>query len=241
MVAMIGMSGYAGSGKTAAATYIEAMFGYQRRHIAEPLRAMLVVLMRANGVPELMINRYLTGDLKDGVIIPEIGCTSRHLQTTLGNDWGRGSIRPDLWVDTLDAMTEDEERVQNDSVRYPNEEGLVRRRGGFTILIERPGVGPGIFKWKWLGPVLYKWFGCMWGVHDSERVDRLNADVRIVNDGTLQDLYDQLDEVMRVRVFGLPPADNDNPASDDLPEVELPRPPFDPVFGLQMIALNGRL
>ncbi|MEE9481879.1 hypothetical protein [Methylobacterium ajmalii] len=240
MVRMIGLSGFAGSGKTAAAIYIESMFGYQRRHIAEPFRAMLAVLLRANGVPADMIGRYLTGDLKDGVIIPEIGCTSRHLQITMGNDWGRGCVHPDLWVNTLDAMTEDEDKVQNDSVRYPNEEALVHRRGGFTILIERPGTGPAAFKWGRFGRILHSWFGCMWGVHDSERVDRLNPDVRIVNDGTLQDLYDQLDEVMRVRVFGLPPAGNDNAGPDDLPEVELPRPPFDPVFGLQMIALSGR-
>ena len=240
MVRMIGMSGYAGSGKTAAAVYIESMFGYQRRHIAEPVRAMLAVLLRANGVPNGMIDRYLTGDLKDGVVIPEIGRTSRELQISLGTGWGREQVAQDLWVDTLDAMTEDEERIQNDSVRFPNEENLVRRRGGFTILIERPGTGPAAFKWKRLGPILYKWFGCMWGVHDSERVDRLDPDVRIVNDGTLQDLYDQIDEVMRVRVFGLPPAGNDNASPDDLPEVELPRPPFDPVFGLQMIALSGR-
>lgn len=188
----IGLSGFAQSGKTTAAKYLEERYGFERRHIAEPLRAMLAVLLRANGISEAMIDRYLVGDLKDGVIIPEIGKTSRELQISIGTEWGREHVSPDLWVDTW-VRGAGHKPSMNDSVRFPNEEEGIRSMGGITILIERPGTGPVSFKWGRVGRKLYDWFGCMWGVHDSERVDRLHPDVVIQNNGTVEDLYRAID------------------------------------------------
>jgi hypothetical protein len=36
----------------------------------------------------------------------------------------------------------------------------------------------------------------MWGVHGSERTDRLNPDYVIDNDGCLDDLYHELDSIV---------------------------------------------
>jgi hypothetical protein len=191
----IGLSGFAQSGKTTAAKYLEQRYGFERRHIAEPLRAMLASLMAANKIPADMIDRYLVGDLKDGVIIPEFGRTSRELQISLGTEWGREHVNPDLWVDTWSRGAGDRPSM-NDSVRFPNEEEGIRSMGGITILIERPGTGPVSFKWGKIGRKLYEWFGCMWGVHDSERVDRLHPDVRITNNGTVEDLHLAIDQAM---------------------------------------------
>jgi hypothetical protein len=188
----IGLSGFAQSGKTTAAKYLEERYGFERRHIAEPLRAMLASLMAANKIPADMIDRYLVGDLKDGVIIPEFGRTSRELQISLGTEWGREHVNPDLWVDTW-SRGAGERPSMNDSVRFPNEEEGIRSMGGITLLIERPGTGPVSFKWGKIGQKLYDWFGCMWGVHDSERVDRLNPDVVIQNNGTVEDLHRAID------------------------------------------------
>jgi hypothetical protein len=188
----IGLSGFAGSGKTAAAQHIEKQWGFQRRHIAEPLRRMLASLMRDNGIEEEMIERYLTGDLKDGVIIPEFGVTSRDLQITLGTEWGRTHVGENLWVDTWHRGIKPGERVMNDSVRFPNEERAIKEDRGITILIRRPGTGPAKFKSR-MGRLLYKLTGLMWGVHDSERVDRLRPTYIIDNDGSLDDLYRQID------------------------------------------------
>lgn len=188
----IGLSGFAGSGKTAAAQHIEKNWGFQRRHIAEPLRRMIASLMRDNGIPDAMIDRYLTGDLKDGVIIPEFGVTSRELQITLGTEWGRTYVGDDLWVNTWHRGIKPGDRVMNDSVRFPNEERAIKADGGITIMIERPGTSPAKFTSK-AGKLAYKTFGAMWGVHPSERIDRLIPTFRIVNDGTLEDLYRQID------------------------------------------------
>lgn len=195
MTTVIGISGYAQSGKTTAANYIEARYGVIRRHIAEPLRDMLAVLLRRAGVAEDMIPRYLTGDLKEAYI-PEIGRTSRELQISLGTEWGRVQVHPDLWARIWKVGVGPWSLVMNDSVRFPNEEVVIDDLGGFTIMILRPNTHPIAFKWGWFGRQLYRLFGCMWGVHDSERTDRLAPDYIIPNDGPLERLHDLIDEIM---------------------------------------------
>lgn len=213
----LGLSGFAQSGKTTAANYIEQKYGFTRRHIAEPLRAMLAVLMRANNIPEDMIDRYLVGDLKDGVPIPELGGrTSRYLQVKLGTEFGREMVHPDLWVDTWHRGIAPGEKAMNDSVRFANEEEAIDIDDGITILIRRKGTGPGAFKWNLfglpLGKLLYRTTGLMWGVHDSERTDRLNPSAIIDNDGTLEELYAAIDDVMQAfaRYTATPESANDN-------------------------------
>jgi hypothetical protein len=197
----IGLSGFAGSGKTAAAKHIEQNWHFERRHIAEPLRRMIASLMRDNGISDEMIDRYLTGDLKDGVVIPELGVTSRDLQITLGTEWGRRHVGDDLWVNTWHRGIKPGDRVMNDSVRFPNEERAIKEDNGITILIRRPGTGPAKFKGRF-GKWLYKLTGLMWGVHDSERVDRLSPTYVIDNDDTLEDLYRQIDAAIYAAMTG---------------------------------------
>lgn len=196
---VVGLSGFGKAGKTEAANYIERHYGIRRLHIATTLRKMLAELLRDNGLDEGRIYEHLEGGLKE-VAIPEIGASGRHLQITLGTEWGRELVCNDLWVKTWGCVVRSMGgNVMNDSVRFPNEEDGIRDLGGFTILIERPGTGPVAFKWKRLGPLLYRHFGVLWGAHDSERVDRLFGDYVLVNDGSLEDLYDQIDAVMADR------------------------------------------
>ena len=84
----------------------------------------------------------------------------------------------------------------NVSVRFPNEEDVIRSLGGFTILIVRPGTKPVKFKWGWICEMLYDWFGVMWGAHDSERTDRLKPDFTIHNDSSVEQMYADIDAAM---------------------------------------------
>jgi len=190
----IGISGYAGSGKTTVADYITSRYGYQKRHIAEPLRRMLRSLLTDFGMAPEEITEYLTGSLKEQVI-PCLGVTSRRAQITLGTEWGRKQVHPDLWA-SLWSLQAEGKADMNDSVRFPNEEDAIRRSHGITILVTRPGTGPAAFRWGAFGRWLHRTFGIMWGVHDSERVDRLNPDYVIVNDGSLEILRAKVDSVM---------------------------------------------
>lgn len=198
MIRALGLSGFAQSGKTTAALYIKSRFGFRRKHIAEPLRAMLAVLLKANGYNDVDITDILEGSRKDGWIIPELGVTSRHLQITLGTEWGRSHISPNVWSNTWVRSTQPGEKVMNDSVRFPNEEDAIRDMGGITILIDRPGTRPGKFK-DAVGEMQYDSFGDWSGVHDSERLDLLHPDHVIGNDGSIDDLYNRIDDVMESR------------------------------------------
>ena len=181
---VVGLAGFAQSGKTTAAQYLEKKYGIRRKHIAEPLRAMLAVLLKANGLSSEMITRYLEGDLKESVI-PELGVTSRYAQITLGTEWGRELLGQNLWANTWGRGIAEGESVMNDSVRFPNEAEAVRKLGGIVIMIKRPDTKPAKFKWGKLGELLYDKFGLMWGVHDSERTDRIRPDFVIHNDASV--------------------------------------------------------
>lgn len=199
---LIGISGFAQSGKTTVAKVLEGQ-GYTRRHIATPLRAMLVPLLEAFGIPYGESGTdvgqtpntydYLEGRLKEDVI-PGIGKSGRYLQIKLGTEWGREQIADDLWVRAWTQGLTAESKVINDSVRFSNEAAAIDRADGFTIMVRRPGVGPRAYKWNFLniGKFLYETFGIWWGVHDSERADRLRPDFTIENTGTIEDLENEV-------------------------------------------------
>jgi hypothetical protein len=78
---------------------------------------------------------------RDRKIVPELSCTMRHMQQTLGTGWGRETVHPDLWVLLMRKRLR---RYSNaglvviDDVRFENEYALVKKLGGIMIRIERP-------------------------------------------------------------------------------------------------------
>lgn len=191
----IGLSGFAKSGKTAAAEYLQSEYGYTRLHIADPLRSMLHSLLIDFGYDADQIHYYLEGAGKESVI-PCLGVTSRHAQITLGTEWGREQINNDLWANCWEQRAERlTAPAMNDSVRFPNEETKIRQMNGFTIMLVREGAGPAAFTGR-LGRIAYQKFGKMWGVHPSERVDLLRPDFIVHNNGSLKQLHLMLDRVM---------------------------------------------
>lgn len=76
----------------------------------------------------------------------------------------------------------------NDSVRFPNEASAIRQLGGVVIMIKRPGTRPAKFKWGKFGEFLFDKLALLWGVHDSERINRIKPDFVIHNDGSMDTL-----------------------------------------------------
>lgn len=87
-ISIIAFAGPAGSGKDTAGAYLIKKYGFQRLPMAGPLKAMLAAM----GYPE-----PATQDEKEK-IIPELGVSWRYMAQTLGTEWGRSLISPDLWV-----------------------------------------------------------------------------------------------------------------------------------------------
>ncbi|WP_367154669.1 hypothetical protein [Methylomonas sp. HYX-M1] len=136
---IIGFTGRKQSGKSTAASALLSL-GYRRHSFADPLRAMVDVLLSALGLTAAEIAACHAS--KEEVIYP-IGVSMRHLLQTLGTDWGRRLINPDLWVmceqARLEQLSADAHRVYDD-VRFENEAALIRAHGGMIVHIQRPGL-----------------------------------------------------------------------------------------------------
>lgn len=133
---IIGLTGYAGSGKSTAARHLVERHGFTLVKFAGPLKSM----MRALGLGE----REIEGDLKE---VPHRllgGRTPRHAMQTLGTEWGRNLIHSNLWVNaamaSAHAVLDQGGRVVFDDVRFPNEVEAVRAAGGMIFEIWRPGI-----------------------------------------------------------------------------------------------------
>src|SRR5699024_8911126 len=108
-------------------------FGYERVRFAGPLKAML----KALGLTDAQVD----GDQKEVPSDLLRGLTPRWAMQTLGTEWGRNCIHPNLWVSAWKASIVGKPRVVVDDLRFPNEEAAVRDLGGVVWRVERPGVG----------------------------------------------------------------------------------------------------
>ena len=132
---VIAFCGPADSGKSTAAAHLVERYGYTRVRMAEPLKAMLLAL----GLGRADVD----GDRKE-VSHPLLGGkTPRQVMQTLGTDWGRRMVDPDLWTRPWTFRTRAVlgagGRVVVDDVRFDNEAALVREEGA-VVEITRAGV-----------------------------------------------------------------------------------------------------
>lgn len=125
------------SGKSTIARHLTLQHGYDLLPFAQPLRAMARPLLAGLGLSEQRIGYHLHQDKT--AIIAELGCTGRHLLQTLGTDWGRQLIHPELWVRCWSAQAKTRQLVVADDVRFPNEAEAVKALGGEVWKVWRPG------------------------------------------------------------------------------------------------------
>jgi hypothetical protein len=167
----IGIVGRKGHGKDTAADTLVRIFKYERVAFADPIKEMLHV--------GLGISRdVLWGpDSVKNVDDPAWGVSVRRMMQTLGTEWGRTHVHPDLWIRlALDRHIPARERAGQEhfvvsDVRYVNEAEKLRDAGFHILKIVRPGYGDDT------------------DLHTSEtEVDAIQPNFLIRNEGTLDDL-----------------------------------------------------
>lgn len=136
----------AGSGKSTVANSLVHKAGFVHVPFAGPLKRVGTAVLLEAGLTELDARRFLYRDKHSE--IPGIGVTGRHLLQTLGTEWGRRQIRPDLWLNLWHRQVDIQRkrawresrpcRIVVDDVRFRNEAELIRKMGGFNWLVERP-------------------------------------------------------------------------------------------------------
>jgi hypothetical protein len=175
MKSLTAFVGPKGVGKSTLATAITKNHGWMRRmSFARPIRKMLEGI----GVTEYYHTWYKNKP------IPTIpgNPTARMLMQTLGTEWGRDTVHPNIWVnaaiiDIKEAMKEKD--VYVDDCRFPNEAKAVLDAGGVIIrILPNP-------EWD-----------VQDDVHESERYWReMPASHELVNDGTEADLLQKWKEL----------------------------------------------
>jgi hypothetical protein len=167
---IIGLSGYAQSGKDSTAELLCLNYGYRRVSFAEPMR---VALMRLN--PKLDSITTLQQLVDDyGWDMAKHNPEVRRLLQVFGTDVGRSMFGEDFWIKIALRDLRQDERVVVSDVRFPNEAEAIKKLGGTMWRINRHNHSPV-------------------NSHPSERsMDNYMFNHVIYNDGTLDDLSDEV-------------------------------------------------
>jgi hypothetical protein len=172
---LIGITGKAGSGKDTIGEYLDEMYCYRRISFAQPIR---------NGVSAMLelSSECFQHPLKEQVLA-NIGKSPRQLLQTLGTEWGRNLVHPDLWLilakESIERAWADGFGVAITDVRFENEAAMVRDLGGTVWHVFRSSAGT---PHRHTSEV---------GVDHDPLTDRT-----IDNNGSLDDLYVSIDKLM---------------------------------------------
>lgn len=108
-------------------------------HIGQPLKAMLVTLLRHAGLSTAEADYWVWREGKRLPCPALGGRTPTHAMQTLGTEWGRDNIAPELWLEIwrvkARAKLAEGRMVINDSVRFDNEAQAIRDLGGLVVRI----------------------------------------------------------------------------------------------------------
>lgn len=193
---LIGISGYARSGKDTAAEVLVKEFGFQRIAFADKLRDFLYALNPLVDV-DVWTEELMVEDLNDPVqtnvdiipirlreVIDQIGWDGykstgysdeiRGLLQRLGTEAGRETLWDSIWVDAAFVNLDPNGKYVVTDMRFPNEMEAIQHRDGWTWRIVRPGVGPA-------------------NNHPSETsLDLARFDEYLFNDSTIIDFHEQV-------------------------------------------------
>ena len=136
---LIAFTGPAGCGKTTAADTLCGE-GWIRVKFADPLKNMMRAFYMSCGITNVdYIEARIEGDMKEEPDPLLRGRTPRHAMQTLGTEWGRECISPDLWVSAwrhqVGAFLSRGCDVVADDCRFENEADAVRDLGGKVVQI----------------------------------------------------------------------------------------------------------
>jgi hypothetical protein len=174
---IIGLCGYAGSGKDTAAAGLVAE-GWTRVAFADGVREALLALNPEISMAHLSSYLVHWGGWDEAKRqIPEI----RTLLQRMGTEVGRAFFGDDCWINIARRKIKDiNGNVVITDVRFENEADAIYAMGGEVFRIERPGVGPK-------------------NDHASEKLEFF-VNRTISNDGTTQELQDRLRQFVALEV-----------------------------------------
>lgn len=168
MSTIIAFTGPKGCGKSTAATYLIEKHGFVRHYFAKPLKEMAKCL----GLTEEHVN----GGLKEKPCDFLGNQTPRWILQSLGTEWGRKLIHPDLWTIAWENTLPDCDIVCDD-LRFPNELKTIKEKNGIVIEITRPEFERD-------------------QSHESE-AHEIPFDFQISNDGSIEEMFEKIEHFIK--------------------------------------------
>lgn len=164
------------SGKSTTAKYLKYFYRAEIVPLASPVKGL--------GIEFLMNFGYSREEAEDlcfnrkEFIIPQINKSVRYILQTIGTEWGRNCIKQSLWVDIMLEKIKLKNRAVIDDVRFPNEADAIKSVGGLMWKVIRPSLS-------------------LCEAHASEgALDSYEFDCVIFNDGSINELYRQIDQLI---------------------------------------------
>ena len=172
---IIGLSGYARSGKDTVAQLLCLNYGFKRISFADPMREAILTLN-----PKIDSITHVSHYVEDyGWDLAKQNPEIRRLLQVFGTDVGRRMFGEDVWIDIAFKHIDRDSRVVIADVRFPNEAKAIKDRGGKVIRINRHNHSAV-------------------NAHKSEiAMDNYMFDHVLYNDGTIDDLSENLFMLMR--------------------------------------------
>lgn len=188
---LIGLSGAARSGKDTVGKYLVEKHNFKRYAFADPLKRAAHEMF---GIP---LEDFHSDDKKE-VVNEFWGFSPRQIAQLLGTEGGRELFREDLWTKRAElAWLQHQEYITDiapetfgnieglsgmvvTDVRFPNEAEWIKDAGGIVIDIWRPGADGNV--------------GVAAHASEAGYPEELK-DIVIVNDGTLDQLYEMVDRI----------------------------------------------
>ena len=176
---LIGLAGRARVGKDTAAQHLVNHHGFHSYAFADPLRDGLMHILNLSPCD-------FEGDQKEQPL-PWLGRSPRQLMQSLGTEWGRNTVHPELWLllaaQNLDLLARTHDTAPGfvvSDIRFENEAQLIRDRGGVVIHMYRPSA-PAV------------------NAHISEDGIRCVAqDLMLANYGTIDELRQNLNSIVDI-------------------------------------------
>ena len=166
---IVAITGPMGCGKSLAAKHLINRHSFLRHYFAKPLKEMIKCL----GLTEEHVN----GNLKETPCDELCGQTPRWAMQSIGTQWGRDLIHPNIWTNAWkNTLPDDNANIVCDDLRFPNEVDMLKKLNGTIVNIVRDG---------------YK----IDESHESES-HILPFNHQVINNGSIEDLKTNLDNII---------------------------------------------
>jgi len=175
---IIGLSGWARSGKDTVANYLIEKHGFVRVSFADQMRTALYNLNPGIDLNGYRISLRTAVDIMGWEDLKSQSDDIRGLMQRMGTEVGRKLWGEDFWVQAAMTSLPLSGDVVFSDVRYPNEAEAIQKSGGEVWRITRDGVGPA-------------------NDHTSETsLDSYTFDQYLPNDGLIEDIWAHIENLL---------------------------------------------